>query len=224
MAIFPGDTAQLFPDEESIEEAPSELGTLPVGGGGMGGDIQQTPLKMMDHPVPGNSLTVAPGNAEWEQPTELTNMEDIADYFFERMTEPKNQRNILRLLDAGLPATIIAGSIAQYAASKSKINMDGALNSIPSLVLIMQGLGDLAGINVVLQPPDTDKGLDPEPIKKMFQKKVKARKEAVEPQEIKTSLLARPKKETADTLPGVQKELPMKTETPLPTLAPKEKV
>jgi hypothetical protein len=64
----------------------------------------------------------------------------------------------------------------------------------------------------------------------MFQKKIKEKKEAVEPQEFKTSLLARPKKDVKEqptpTLPNVQKEVPMKgkTETPLPTLTAKESV
>lgn len=180
----------LVPNAAQIEEAPGPLGTLD--------QPPQTdkPLRNFDLPVPGQSLTAPKGQMPYETPPQFADIEDATDYLFEKVTRPRNQKNILRLLDAGMPVNMISESVIMFGASEGKWNMDMAMLLMEPVGIMIAGLGHRAGVNVRLVPDNHKEppGIDPRPIEKVFKKKLEE-KEPREP-EMK-GLLSRPDREVA---------------------------
>lgn len=61
-----------------------------------------------DAPIPGESLTKAPGSQKWEKPPQFTNPEDALEFIYDNMMKPRNMEKLLALMDAGVPVEAIA--------------------------------------------------------------------------------------------------------------------
>jgi hypothetical protein len=134
--------------------------------------------RKFDQPIPGQSLTGELGNAKYEQPPQYTELREFIDYMFKSISRPKIYRNLMRMLDAGVPVRLITGPVLMQAVSEGKISMDLAMLSAHPLATIIGGMGEVAGINVIRDGRPEDHGLDPRPIQKAFKNK---RKEAEPP-------------------------------------------
>jgi len=151
---------------------------------------QNTNFKQFDTPIPGQSLTEAPGNAKYEQPPQYTELTDFMDYMFKSMNRKSARRDLLRMLDAGVPVKILIEPIIMQAVSEGKISMDLAVMSLQPLATMIYGMGDAAGINVVFQEDKQEIGLDARPFEEAFKKK---REDTTPPKlpETKNNLVAR---------------------------------
>ena len=151
---------------------------------------QNINFKQFDTPIPGQSLTETPGNAKYEQPPQYTELTDFMDYMFKSMNRKSARRDLLRMLDAGVPVKILIEPIIMQAVSEGKISMDLAVMSLQPLATMIYGMGDAAGINVVFQEDKQEIGLDARPFEKAFKKK---REDTTPPKlpETKNNLVAR---------------------------------
>lgn len=161
-------------------QAPSGPAAPPAApGGGMGG-----PLESFDLPIPGQSLTAEQGQMAYERPPQFTNVDDAMDFLFNKVTSPKIQRDLLRMMDAGVPITILMEPILLTGAQEGKWSMDMVLALVEPLSIILYGLGKRAGITptVVYKSDKEDEGINTSKIREMFKKKDKA-PEATESEE-----------------------------------------
>ena len=85
------------------------------------------PLDLMSAPIPGQSLTTAPGNANWEQPPQFVNAEIALEYIWERITQPKRAYQIGVLLKKGVPAEYIARTLVFTGFANGKWSPDLSL-------------------------------------------------------------------------------------------------
>jgi hypothetical protein len=81
------------------------------------------------------------------------------------------------MLNAGVPVRVLLEPIILQAVNEGKVNIDLALLSLRPLVYMIAGFGYHAGINVVLDYPRKDNGLDPRPLEKAF-KQIREQSEA----------------------------------------------
>ena len=56
-----------------------------------------------DAPIPGQSLTDKPGNAPWEHPPQFTDTAEAAEYIWDKLTNPDYVKQVIAMLDAGIP-------------------------------------------------------------------------------------------------------------------------
>tara|TARA_Y100000593_G_scaffold41318_1_gene79334 strand:+ start:620 stop:1123 length:504 start_codon:yes stop_codon:yes gene_type:complete len=56
-----------------------------------------------DAPIPGQSLTDKPGNAPWEHPPQFTDTAEAAEYIWDKLTHPDYVKQVIAMLDAGIP-------------------------------------------------------------------------------------------------------------------------
>ena len=56
-----------------------------------------------DAPIPGQSLTDKPGNSAWEHPPQFTDTEEAAEYIWDKLTHPDYAKQLIAMLDAGIP-------------------------------------------------------------------------------------------------------------------------
>ena len=153
---------------------------------------QKANFDRFDAPIPGQSLTDEPGNAPYEQPPQYTNLDKFMEYMFTTLNGKAVRRDVLRMLNAGVPVQVLLEPIILQAVSEGKINIDLGMLAIQPLATIIYGMGITAGINVVTDDGKKDIGLDPRPFEKAFKKK---RVDTTPPKlpEIKSSLVARRK-------------------------------
>tara|TARA_R110000765_G_scaffold364880_1_gene455075 strand:+ start:753 stop:1334 length:582 start_codon:yes stop_codon:yes gene_type:complete len=133
---------------------------------------QRSSMRGFDQPIPGQSLTGELGNAKYEQPPEYTDLDEFLTYFFKSVHQEGVHRDLLRLLDAGAPVNMLTGPVLMQAVSEGKVNMDLAMLAAEPVVTLLANMGREAGINVVVDKPESV-GLDPRPIKKAFENKRK---------------------------------------------------
>jgi hypothetical protein len=56
-----------------------------------------------DAPIPGQSLTDKPGNYPWEHPPQFTDTAEAAEYIWDKLTHPDYVKQVIAMLDAGIP-------------------------------------------------------------------------------------------------------------------------
>jgi hypothetical protein len=138
---------------------------------------QKGNFKQFDLPIPGQSLTQELGSAAFEQPPQYTELTEFMDYMFDSISRTSVRNNLLRMLNAGVPVRVLLEPIILQAVNEGKVNIDLALLSLRPLVYMIAGFGYHAGINVVLDYPRKDNGLDPRPLEKAF-KQIREQSEA----------------------------------------------
>ena len=174
-----GDMEAVMPPMQEPAMAPTEM-------------EQKASFDRFDGPIPGQSLTDEPGNAQNEQPPQYTNLDKFMEYMFTTINGSSVRRDILRLLNAGVPVQVLIEPIILNAVSEGKINIDLGMLAIQPLATMIYGMGLVAGINVVTDDGKKDIGLDPRPFEKAFKKK---RIDTTPPKlpETKSNLVARRK-------------------------------
>ena len=158
---------------------------------------QKDNFKQFDAPIPGQSLTQELGGAAYEQPPQYTELTEFMDYMFDNLSHTSVRRDLLRLLNAGVPVTTLLGPILLHAVSEGKLNMDLAMLATEPLVYMLAGFGYHAGINVVLDQTREDNGLDPRPFERIVNRKRKQSEapKVIEPKAIDMKRTLVPKKE-----------------------------
>ena len=144
---------------------------------------QKSAMRQFDQPIPGQSLTGEMGSAPYEQPPKYTDLQEFMTYMFESISRKDVQRDLLRMLDAGVPVNMLTAPILMQAMSEGKVNPDLAMLATQPLVTLLAGFGKKAGINVVVRKKEDD-GLDPRPIREAFKDKRKEAEPAELPDEI----------------------------------------
>ena len=66
---------------------------------------------IFDTPVPGESLTKTPGNAAWENPPQYVNVDEAAEYIWEKLHEEKFLDQVVSFLANDVPIEAIARMI-----------------------------------------------------------------------------------------------------------------
>ena len=131
-------------------------------------DQQKKNAKQFDLPIPGQSLTTSPGQFAYEQAPQFTDTKDINDYLFNRLTSPSIQRDVLRLLDAGVPVAVLVEPLIMQGVNEGKFNLDAGLLTAKTMAIMIGGLGVRAGIDVKWIFKTKQLGLNPLPFKKAF--------------------------------------------------------
>ena len=82
---------------------------------------------IFDAPIPGESLTDTPGNAAWEHPPQFTDIEEAAEYIWDRIHEDDVLTQILSFLKNDIPIEAIARMILFGGFTEGKWTPDVAM-------------------------------------------------------------------------------------------------
>lgn len=98
---------------------------------------------MFDAPIPGQSLTMAPGSAPWEQPPQYTDLNEAAEDIFDKLIQ--NAPEVVFSLEAGASAEAIARTILFAGFTKGKFSPDLAMLLAPITVAMVAAVGHKMG-------------------------------------------------------------------------------
>lgn len=119
----------------------------------------QGQLDPMDAPVPGQSLTTEPKNANYESAAESVDPEQVIESIVAFVTQPEQKDMFLSNMAAGMPVESIVQTFAIGGVAEGKFSPDVAEIIKPALALFFIQLALEEGIPVI---PFTDEVASPE--------------------------------------------------------------
>ena len=124
---------------------------------------QSDNMSGFDLPVPGQGFTGEPGQAKYEQPPQYTNLSDAANHIYTNLVRQDVLDNVLTHLDKGVPVSLMAEPIIMHGVQEGFYTVDLAMQLMEPVMIMLGGLGRLAGIPVRWE--DKDDNLRPKQTK-----------------------------------------------------------
>ena len=109
-------------------------------------NFTQTEYNPFDGPIAGQSLTDEPGNYPWEHPPQYTDVDDILDRMYDTLTKPTVARQLISMLDAGVPVEAVVRVITFGGFMEGKFNPDVGFTIIEPLMNLVSAIGIRAGV------------------------------------------------------------------------------
>ena len=102
-----------------------------------------------DRPSPGESLLTEPKSRPYERPAKNSRLEEVIQFYMEKITNDEFIDNICRMLELETPVELIVESITLFFVMNGDHSMDNRILISPVLHEYIRMLGKQAGINVV---------------------------------------------------------------------------
>lgn len=112
----------------------------------------------MDGPIPGQSLTTEPRKFPYERPPEYTDIDDILDFLFRRLSTEKVAMRALAAMEMGVPIKMIVENIITTGASEGFFPIHAGYVAAPALSVMLIRMAEKADITPRLTPNDEKKG------------------------------------------------------------------
>ena len=102
-----------------------------------------------DAPVAGQGLTDEPGNYPWEHPAQFTDVDEAADFVWDRLHRPAFTEQVLAMLDAGIPVEALGRIIIFNGFMEGKWNPDVAFLIAAPVMKMIATMGITAGVDKI---------------------------------------------------------------------------
>jgi len=132
---------------------------------------EQTSLKF-DAPIPGMSLTTEPGNRPWENPPKFTDVEDVLDFYIDRMGDDERSVELMAILEEGLTVNMLVDSMVTTGVMSGLHTLEAGLLAAPVLSEFVQAMADIEGVSYTVSTEDKTGGLS-EAMTKKAQRMIK---------------------------------------------------
>jgi|TARA_R100000455_G_C6228218_1_gene90570 hypothetical protein len=119
--------------------------------------MQKTPELALDAPIPGQSLTAPLGDRPWQNPPQLTTVDEAMDYYLPVLVNADTLPQLLNIMELGIPLTTIADSLMLANVMEGTHSADVGILIMPFLIEMMQFIGDSQEVDYVVEKPKSDK-------------------------------------------------------------------
>jgi len=106
--------------------------------------ISQEPS--LDRPIPGQSLTSELGSRPWQSPPQYSTVDEVVEYYMERMAAEDFMVQLVDVLEMGVPVTTLANTIQMSSVMNGVHTLDTGMLALPLIMEMLMLLGDSAGI------------------------------------------------------------------------------
>lgn len=121
---------------------------------------RQTSIKF-DAPIPGMSLTTEPGNRPWENPPQFAEIEQVLEYYIDRLSDEDRQDELLAIVEEGFPINMLVDSTVTSGVMSGLHTVEAGLLAAPVISEFIQALADIEGVKYRVSPSESKKGLSP---------------------------------------------------------------
>lgn len=130
--------------------------------------------------IPGMSLTSEPGNRPWEQPPLYTTLEEVVDFYTEKLTSEKSVQIILSSMEKNVPLMDLAQIFIKMNLMKGLHGIDVGFLAIPVIIEMMKTIGDMNNMGYIVESEDFQEAteIDEETAKEVLRKAVAEVKKA----------------------------------------------
>ena len=99
-----------------------------------------------DAPIPGMSKTHELGARPWQSPPKLASVDDVIEYYLERMSSEEFLEQLTDVMEMGVPVTAVANSIQLSGVMEGKHSIDVGMLVLPVLMELIMFMADEEGI------------------------------------------------------------------------------
>jgi hypothetical protein len=110
----------------------------------------------LHQPIPGISLTGAPGNAPWEQPPKYVSIDEVVDYYSDRLVEEETIKNVIDVIKRNVPLMTISEGIIRTGIMEGMHTIDAGMLVKPVLIELLIALAEIYGVKYVIQAEDIE--------------------------------------------------------------------
>ena len=106
-------------------------------------DYNQPPF---DAPIPGMHMTSELGSFPWQQPPQYSSIEEVIEYYTDRMSSEEFNDQLVDIMEMGVPLTTLANTIQMSGVLEGKHTIDTGMLVMPILIEMMRLVGDSAKV------------------------------------------------------------------------------
>ena len=104
--------------------------------------MKQFEEQSFDRAIPGMGMTTELGGVPWQTPPTYNTVEETADYYIEKMSNPDFKDQLTDVMEMGVPLTTLANTIQLSSVMQGLHTVDVGMLVIPILVEAMMLIGD----------------------------------------------------------------------------------
>ena len=108
--------------------------------------MQTSNEPIFDAPIPGMSLTHELGDRPWQTPARHANVDEVMDYYMERMSSEEFMVQVGEVLESGVPVTVLANTIQMASVMDGVHSLDTGMLVLPMIMEMMMMLAESADI------------------------------------------------------------------------------
>jgi hypothetical protein len=101
---------------------------------------------LFDVPIPGQGLTAELGSRPWQNPPQLSTVDEVIEYYTDRLTEESAIDQIVDILEMGVPIANVANALQLGAVMDGVHSVDVGILVLPVIIELMMYIGDSADI------------------------------------------------------------------------------
>lgn len=101
-----------------------------------------------DRPIPGQSLTDEPRNNPWENPAEMSDIEDVTKYYINRLADQDVIDDLSAVMEAGVPLKPVVETITSAGTMRGLHSIDSAMLVGPIIHQFLKSAMETQGVSV----------------------------------------------------------------------------
>jgi len=109
-------------------------------------DLERVNKPKFDAPLGGEAWQNEPRTMPWDRPPQFADINEGLDYMFKRFRDPRLTKQMLSLIEAGMPIDMVVESLLTQAFMKGTISGTALLNMVGPMIAIMWRMAETAGI------------------------------------------------------------------------------
>lgn len=108
----------------------------------------------LHQPIPGISLTGEPGNAPWESPPKYTTIDEVVDFYSDKIIEPDVTKDLIVSIKGNIPLMTIADGMLRMGVMEGLHSIDAAMLVKPILVELMIAMAEIYNVGYTIEADD----------------------------------------------------------------------
>ena len=117
---------------------------------------EEPTINPFNAPIPGQGLTDEPGNYPWEHPPQFPEIEDAADFIYDRLSDPKQLKRLLTMMRIGVPIEALVKVITFSGFLEGKFTVDVARLLEPIVAMQIMSKAQVAEVPAKINLEDTE--------------------------------------------------------------------
>tara|TARA_R100000315_G_scaffold60937_2_gene38401 strand:+ start:773 stop:1363 length:591 start_codon:yes stop_codon:yes gene_type:complete len=117
---------------------------------------EEPTINPFNAPIPGQGLTDEPGNYPWEHPPQFPEIEDAADFIYDRLSDPKQLKRLLTMMRIGVPIEALVKVITFSGFLEGKFTVDVAKLLEPIVAMQIMSKAQVAEVPAKITLEDTE--------------------------------------------------------------------
>tara|TARA_E500000318_G_C3568556_1_gene216764 strand:+ start:2168 stop:2587 length:420 start_codon:yes stop_codon:yes gene_type:complete len=111
-------------------------------------------------PIPGQVLTAPTGDRPWQKPPQLTTVDEVAQFYIERLTADQMSVQIMDLLEMGLPVDTLSDGFQLGGVMEGIHSVDTGVLVAPIIMELISQMAEAANIDYKLIDEDEEQEID----------------------------------------------------------------